>query len=338
MKTRRRAFTLIELLVVIAIIAILIALLLPAVQQAREAARRTQCKNNLKQLGLALHNYHDVFGLFPPSTIASGVGGYDYATGGATPRNPQFYNKSGMVSLLPYIDQAPLFNQFNLQFAFATNTPYSLYTSAQAVGGGVGPNGALARTKLTALLCPSDNGKVYNSYWSDPYYGIDAATGGGAGTSYDFCVHYNEYYYQHYWDALGPKTRPMFGGDSGTGIRDVKDGTSNTIAMAEVQLTPGSGLGNMWAARQHVGMGVDLAWSPINMSLCRWDPVNYPNCAVYGFGAYGSYPWMSSSSNHVGGAQVLMGDGAVRFISENISMTTQTRLFYAADGEVVGEF
>lgn len=338
MNTPRRAFTLIELLVVIAIIAILIALLLPAVQQAREAARRTQCKNNLKQLGLALHNYHDVYGMFPPSTIASGVGGYDYATGGATPKNPQFYNMSGIVSLLPYFDQAPLFNKFNWQFAFATNSPYGLYTSAQAVGGGVGTNGPLTKTKLTALLCPSDNGKVLNAYWSDPYYGIDAANGGGAGTSYDFCVNYSEYYYQHHWDASGPRSRPLFGGDAASGIRDARDGTSNTVAMAEIQLSPSSGLGNMWAARQHVGMGVDLNWAQINMSLCRWDPVNYPNCAVYGFDAYGSYPWMAASSKHVGGAQFLMGDGAVRFISENISSTTLTRLFYAGDGQPVGEF
>src|SRR5437870_4974281 len=102
---RRLGFTLIELLVVIAIIAILIALLLPAVQQAREAARRTQCKNNLKQIGLAYHNYHDVFGQFPKCAIL----GIDVSTGSL--RFDQ--SMSWGISILPYIDQAPLFNLYN---------------------------------------------------------------------------------------------------------------------------------------------------------------------------------------------------------------------------------
>jgi prepilin-type N-terminal cleavage/methylation domain-containing protein len=115
---RRRGFTLIELLVVIAIIAVLIALLLPAVQQAREAARRTQCKNNMKQLGLAMHNYHDTFRVFPPGWIAvdpatnaqsahEGISGFGWGT-----------------MLLPQIDQSPLYNQLNLNLAI--NDPANL--------------------------------------------------------------------------------------------------------------------------------------------------------------------------------------------------------------------
>ena len=102
----RRAFTLIELLVVIAIIAILIALLLPAVQQAREAARRTQCKNNLHQLGLALHNYHDVFGAFVPKS------GGTVRWGGGPCHLGNSERRSGFMGLMPYLDQAPLYNQF----------------------------------------------------------------------------------------------------------------------------------------------------------------------------------------------------------------------------------
>ena len=108
---RQRGFTLIELLVVIAIIAILIALLLPAVQQAREAARRTQCKNHLKQWGLGLHNYHDVFKTFPQGAMAQGPLG--------TAPNRVHNNLSFHVMLLPYIDQAPLYNQFNFNLYYA---------------------------------------------------------------------------------------------------------------------------------------------------------------------------------------------------------------------------
>src|SRR5690349_412792 len=122
--SRRSGFTLIELLVVIAIIAILIALLLPAVQQAREAARRTQCKNNVKQLGLALHNYHDTFGVFPYAVANQG-----YSAAGAN-----VTNHKGFLGLLPYFDQANLFNQFN--FNWATGT----HNSGGTVMGGVDPN------------------------------------------------------------------------------------------------------------------------------------------------------------------------------------------------------
>src|SRR6187399_3083624 len=110
---RRKAFTLIELLVVIAIIAVLIALLLPAVQQAREAARRTQCKNNLKQLGLALHNYLDVAGMFPHRR-----GGTDGAS--ATLSNDN--HGSGLTMILPYLDQSPLYNQISSTQTFGTTT------------------------------------------------------------------------------------------------------------------------------------------------------------------------------------------------------------------------
>jgi len=125
MKTisRRSGFTLIELLVVIAIIAVLIALLLPAVQQAREAARRTQCKNNLKQIGLALHNYHDVYGVLPPAHVYDGRAdsnpfGNRCTPGGAAGSQAIFARAPWTVLILPYLDQAPLYNQFNMTQPF----------------------------------------------------------------------------------------------------------------------------------------------------------------------------------------------------------------------------
>src|SRR5438270_5363122 len=158
---KRMGFTLIELLVVIAIIAVLIALLLPAVQQAREAARRSQCKNNLKQLGLALHNYHDTFSKFPLNRVG---GRNPNATFPAT-----FGNVSWLAMLLPNIDQAPLYNLIN--FSDQTNQPRCI------IGDGTNgqPGNLVARrTAVPGFLCPSNpqinvvnNQSGYPDSWGD---------------------------------------------------------------------------------------------------------------------------------------------------------------------------
>ena len=145
MSSLRRGFTLIELLVVIAIIAILIALLLPAVQQAREAARRTQCKNNLKQIGLALHNYHDTHNQFPASCV--NPGSYLANAGGFVPAG-MIRNHTGYLFLLPMLEQSNLYNQIN--FSLPTGK-----ADWNGVGGG-GEQAVLAKVKIPAFECPSD--------------------------------------------------------------------------------------------------------------------------------------------------------------------------------------
>ena len=119
-RSSHRGFTLVELLVVIAIIGTLVGLLLPAVQSAREAARATQCRNNMKQMGLALHNYHDNFNVFPPALLNSGR----YNNSGYTTVTNPVLNTTGWVFLLPYIDQAPAYNQYNFNVCSSMSSPY----------------------------------------------------------------------------------------------------------------------------------------------------------------------------------------------------------------------
>lgn len=328
-RRRRPGFTLIELLVVIAIIAVLIALLLPAVQQSREAARRSQCKNNLKQLGLALHNYHDTYSVFPASGYAVGPGATDSMTGGSTPAIAKQSNTSGFVMLLPQLEQAPMYTSWS--FNDAASWSYNGAThSASTVLGNPDVNAPISLKKMQVLTCPSDNGSFFYQ-GKDQYYGISANTAGGYRTNYEFSVHYGLYNDPHYWQALSVFQRPLFGFDSASSIRDVTDGTSNTAAMIEQAREKYNGSLGGWSYRSWVNIGVDLAWVKIN----SWDyaPGSGTN---YLPGRLGQ--WASAGSLHTGGCHVLLADGSVRFISENIDTTTRQRLSTMADGQTMGEF
>ncbi len=343
MKIQRRGFTLIELLVVIAIIAVLVALLLPAVQQAREAARRSSCKNNLKQIGLALHNYHDTHTAFPYSVSHSGsLTNTSYtASPGHVSRTPEstVLNHRGWLMLLPYLDQAPLYNQ--VDFSLATGGyirgPGNL-PSGLAPGDPGNANDLVVSKSLVALLCPSDNGPTH--YTNSGYAPYAIAPGStielGAFTNYDFSVERTSST-DHIWARESLATRRLFGIDSCSKIRDITDGTSNTVAVAETVRSTWNGVSPTWGYAKWVGHGVDLTYSRgINFNrCCGWDSTPFARTPVLS-NRLGD--WSTVGSNHTGGAQVVLADGSVRFISENIDATTRNRLAYIADGQPVGEF
>jgi prepilin-type N-terminal cleavage/methylation domain-containing protein len=301
--SRRKAFTLIELLVVIAIIAVLIALLLPAVQQAREAARRTQCKNNLKQLGLAIHNYHDTYLSFPPGGI--NIGGVYYS--------------NWAVGILPYIDQAPLYNLYN---ANVTNNNAA--------------NSPVVQVKLAAQNCPSD-----------PYAGQLAMPESGNGSnvnymtsSYRACNGVNTDA-NNFWDqdlptgSLTPATNrgAMHIVNTSFNVEkmaSILDGTSNTLLVGE------------WTTKTNIRRTTfwGYTYTSYNQSeICLGavpDVFGTPDYSLIGNGNTTSK--RAFASFHVGGVHFLMADGAVRFISSNINRPTLAALATIAGGEVVGEF
>ncbi|MCC7420315.1 MAG: DUF1559 domain-containing protein [Planctomycetaceae bacterium] len=310
-RRRSAGFTLIELLVVIAIIAILIALLLPAVQQAREAARRTQCRNNLKQLGIAIHNYHDVAKMFPPSAINPGATGTTGYVGMGMVRNT-----TGYQLLLPYIDQAPLYNKTNFSLSMDNADWNSLSRSSPMND----PN--VISVKLEAFRCPSDtpNGEPF-AYTSQNMYTITNAYR----VSYGLCSHTTEYSWSVPYARDTSDGKAIFGGFNGAArISDVKDGTSNTMALIETPFKKANdAYGPFFHAYTHTHVifddyGINQRYTQRGG---RWVP----------------YAW-GAGSVHDGGCHGLLADGAVRFMSENISLTTFSNLFTMNGGEVVGEF
>ncbi|MCI0461168.1 MAG: DUF1559 domain-containing protein [Gemmataceae bacterium] len=332
-KIARSAFTLIELLVVIAIIAVLIGLLLPAVQKVREAAARLSCQNNLKQLGLALHNYESVYKTLP---------------GAPTPNNLWAFSVQARV--LPFLEQE------NLQKLIDFNQP--LMAGATPSARVVSPaQAAAARTIVKTFLCPSDGqnpifvGFQNSSIWAGTNYMINA--GSGTGTFYD-----NRF-----------PTDGLFWQGLATRFADLTDGLSNTLLMAETLLGLGTNtLGPTPddSKRQPAQAGSLVTMipaggssPPLTLSICArppswvgdraaswiWGlpwrtmfdaflPINSasPDCLAHGNGFF------AARSQHPGGVNVLLVDGSVRFLSNSIPLQTWRALSTRAGGEVVGNF
>ena len=356
-RQRQRGFTLIELLVVIAIIAILIALLLPAVQQAREAARRTQCKNNLKQLGLAFHNYESTYNRFPPAlTIVEDDNDTHIGEGIVFPGAKPSHNVHSFAEfLLPYIEQAPLYAQinFNVPMGFTTASGGGSFTGILAQSyTGTQNFAVLSNSVIPAYMCPSTPRSVsqynyLNDWWTGSFSSAPMYTVGGGLDYQNSCA----------LSALrnlagATTTANVLGGNEGdyvgAKIAAITDGTSNTIIVSEV--ADGS---NEWSMGKKLRGNSDEqlgvfggAWTdwttavhflrPIAPGSCNGDyaPCSRTNgtCVINCNNKWNLY------SFHTGGAQTVLADGAVRFLSQNIDAGTFGRLLIMNDGLVVGEF
>lgn len=331
--SKRRGFTLVELLVVIAIIGILIALLLPAVQAAREAARRSQCSNNLKQIGLALHNYHDTYKTLPPGWLTpDGMGG------------DSRYSWGWSASILDFMEQGALqdacgYGEINIHSAAANSTLL-----------------AVLQTPIASYRCPSDVAPATNNWLAIRSQRMTTSNYVGAHDS-------------DYWHKNGRSEQGgIFYENEGTSFRDIKDGTSNTAMVGErkwsFQDVNGDTLisaaahafGNVPGHADDWRWGYQVALGVYSMNLHGTDQsgkIYSGEVSMRGANAF--------SSEHPGGAQFCLADGSVRFISETIDGhfnnqgvqtdpngdrtralrevvdTTWERLIAKADGDPLGE-
>jgi len=313
-------FTLIELLVVIAIIAVLIALLLPAVQQARESARRSQCKSQLKQMGLAMHNYHDVYRKFPIGTRGRTLSlGTNWRT-----------------SILPYIEETAAFNQLNFISGSFTTTSSGVHAF-------------LATYRVAIYNCPSNpqsrdiygNPGTSNSAHSQAidYVAVAGAYPDPVGRTADFCSERTNQ--QSYICNNG-----MFAPNEVFSMRDCTDGSSNTLLLGEQSGSVGgidyrSGYYTAWSGFTRseraplLTSAMDTYGSGIT-TIRDGNRINMQTAPAGGNAVYRGNTVLNSY--HTGGTHILLGDGSVRFLSENVNFDTYKSLSVRDDGQVVGEF
>jgi prepilin-type N-terminal cleavage/methylation domain-containing protein len=330
MKTRK-GFTLIELLVVIAIIGILIALLLPAVQKVREAANRVKCENNLKQIGLAMHGYHDSQGSFPPC--------YEKKVSPQYPSVPSFlFRWSPLAKITPYIEQDNLYHILDLTIPLYIDT--SLTVSPPNVPG--------VRQKIALYVCPSDPQEPTNPNFGPNDYVACYGTGGNGG-SHD--------------PSNGPVDGIFYTG-SRTRIADITDGTSNTAMMSESLQGPGGSppsgplpadsplrqvlYASLSSGAMTEGKCMDQAnitwatdrdskWADGDVYCAIYDHHRTPNSSIWDCIA-GPFSWRVARSMHAGGVNLLLSDGSVRFVTNGVNPETWAALGSRNGGEVVGDY
>lgn len=336
----RRGFTLIELLVVIAIIAILVAILLPAVQQAREAARRSTCKNKLKQLGLAFHNYHDVYGAFPIGVTASQFGG-----------NTNTWGISWWARILPYVELTSTYEQIQ----FEGNHPGWTGTGTGAQNGS-----RLSRTDLDIMNCPSSpiphlkdtgGGNLLNT---THYIGVGGAADGDGFTNSSLHPNLTR------TGCCQPSGQNHAGGQFAFGgmllpnqtkaTRDATDGLTNQILLAEASDYARDVNDNPIDIQGTHGwlMGVDSAsQTPSGNRMFNLTFINYPpnwvkvpgNVTLSGQGIGNNFGVNNGIySPHAGGAHVVIGDGGVHFLADNIDMLILRRVCTRDDGQIASPF
>jgi prepilin-type N-terminal cleavage/methylation domain-containing protein len=294
--TMSAAFTLVELLVVIAIIGILVSLLLPAVQAARESARRTQCINNLRQIGIAVHNYHDTLRRMPCSFVMEGKG-------------------SILVHILPYLEQGNLYNKLDFQSATQIQD--------QQVNGKI-----LRQHKVAVYECPSDVDNMLNDYFASSYYASAGSPGVwiNSGCSCPSGQSWNAYAQAGINLSSGPFHRRS---DLNTkSIAEIKDGLSNTIFFGEARGKCSDHAQQGWCHANN-GNGLFTTVIPINADSCQAaspDACKRPCNWNLSFGY---------RSMHSGGAYFLMGDSAVRYFTQNIDHWAYQWLGTRNDGRPV---
>ena len=338
-RIRRRGFTLVELLVVIAIIGVLVALLLPAVQAAREAARRSQCSNNLKQFGLAMHNYHDTYQVFPPRRGGT-------AGGGNTARFDGNYDrKSAFIFLLPYLEQAPMADQ--IRAGNVTDSNGNVIWPDGPAGWYNNANWIPWRTQLKVIVCPSDKPILNASQQAKHSYAFSIGDSPGHTDTSGANA-------PRRWNIAGSITRGVFNGSQRCkGFKDVTDGSSNTIAMSERCYGGNVGIHAANGEDVRTGTAVNVTSTLTNPGSCLaqatgkrfisvqikqrfgflWAdgqaervgfttilPPNAPSCVADGnVNADSQGGVLNASSYHPNGVMGLFTDGSVRFITETIN-------------------
>lgn len=342
----REGFTLVELLVVIAIIGILIALLLPAVQAAREAARRSQCLNNLKQMGVALHNYHDVHQVFPPALMNSGRHSSCQSTNPLAAWGPGVRNTTGWAFLLPFFEQTALADQYKMSHP-STPAEGTAPCPLGVNGGDYLVNRPAVQTRLALLECPSAStvGEVRtNAPGTTDNYSLD----GARRTNYFFSSgHFSDTSHPYaYYGQLRDVRLGVFGNNGAAKISDIRDGTSNVLAIGEAvgsdrdghKTSANYGPWGLTGAHTccHGVIQSNSAATPIVYTAAQQAryQINYPD----GGRADGkTYAWVFNSL-HPGGVQFVLADGSARFLSETTEYMTLCRLAYSRDGETLGQF